>query len=338
MDTHDTIRDEWFPAAVADAVSASSAHPFQLLDERYVLLSDVDRRVTVAVDTCPHRGAQLSLGSYDGTHLRCGYHGWEFDIAGRCVHQPAHLDRTPPAASGLTTVHVRERYGLWWVCVGDEPRELPEFADYDTDSVVRIVLDPAMVESSGPRIVENFLDIAHFPFVHAGYLGEVPHTAVERYGVDLVDGALRLTDVAVWQPDPGPRATQGGHVAYNYSVTHPYAATLSKIPAEHDGGEIGGFSILLVASPVTETSCRVFRVVAARDPDVDHDVQRAFNRTIFLQDVPTVESQRPKRLPLDPRAEVHQPADAGSLAYRKWLVERGIAYGTIPTPSPDRES
>jgi phenylpropionate dioxygenase-like ring-hydroxylating dioxygenase large terminal subunit len=324
----DTIYNEWFPVAIADTLEPGSFTAFGLLDRRYLLLCDRDGTVLATEDTCPHRGAQLSLGSFDGARLQCAYHGWEFDTAGRCVHQPAHPDRTPPATSSLVPITTRERYGLWWVCVGDEPRNLPSFPAYDAHPGLSLLLEPAVVESSGPRIVENFLDLAHFPYIHAGYLGEVPHTTVERYGVDVIAGELLLSNVTVWQPHPGPRATRGGPVAYDYSVSHPYAAALTKIPSEHDGGDIAGFSILLVTSPVNETACRVFRVVTVRDPDVDVDAQRAFNRTIFEQDIPIVESQLPKRLPLDVRAEVHQPADAGSLAYRKWLIERGTMYGT----------
>ena len=122
---------------------------------------------------------------------------------------------------------------------------------------------------------------------------------------------------------------QRGPVSYEYTVSHPYAATLTKTPSDIDGGDLGGFSILLVASPVNETECLVWRVVTVRDPEVDPDAQRAFNRTIFEQDINVVESQLPKRLPLDIRAEVHQPADAGSLAFRRWLIERGTMYGTV---------
>jgi phenylpropionate dioxygenase-like ring-hydroxylating dioxygenase large terminal subunit len=334
--TTDAIDNEWFPVAVADAVTPGSWHPFDLLDGRYLLFCDSDGKVFVTADTCPHRGAQLSLGNFDGARVQCGYHGWQFDTTGSCVHQPAHPERTPPAASGLKQIDSRERFGLWWVCIGDDPRNIPKFVDYDP--ALSITLEPAVVESSGPRIVENFLDLAHFPFVHAGYLGEVPHTTVERYGVDVIAGELVLTNVTVWQPNPGPRATSGGPVSYNYSVSHPYAAALTKTPSEHDGGDLGGFSILLVTSPLTETTCRVFRVVTVRDPETDFDAQRAFNKTIFDQDVPTIESQLPKRLPIDTRAEVHQPADAGSLAYRKWLIERGITYGTIGAPTDTHRS
>ena len=329
MDQPDAIVDEWFPVAHSAAITPGSWHPFELLDDRYVLICDDDGGLLVTRDTCPHRGAQLTLGTFDGVQVQCGYHGWAFDISGRCVHQPAHPDRTPPAASGLAPINVREGYGLWWVCLGDEPRELPRFPASEAYPGLSLLTEAAVVESSGPRIIENFLDLAHFPFVHADYLGQVPHTAVERYGVDVIEGELQLTGVTVWQPNPGPRATEGGPVAYNYSVSHPYAATLTKIPSEHDGGELGGFSILIVASPIDEARCRVWRVVTVRDPDVDPEAQLAFNRTIFEQDIPIVESQLPKRLPVDTKAEIHQPADSGSLAYRKWLVARGIRYGTV---------
>ena len=328
MTAPDAIVDEWFPVADASTSAPGSATALTLLDERLLVVIGADGSCSVFRDTCPHRGAQLSLGRFDGTTIQCPYHGWEFAGDGRCVHQPAHPDRQPPAASGLPSLPTTEAFGLVWVCLGDSPRNLPEYPPYDDHPGLSMVLDPAPLASSGPRIVENFLDLAHFPYVHAGYLGEPPNTEIDRYGVDVVDGVLHLSDVTVWQPNPGPKATAGGPVSYQYSVSHPYAATLAKTPSAADGGELGGFSILLAASPITETECLVWRVVTVRDPDLDRDAQRDFNRTIFEQDIAVVESQLPKRLPLDPKAEVHQPADAGSLAYRKWLTDRGIRYGT----------
>ncbi|MFT7474489.1 MAG: phenylpropionate dioxygenase-like ring-hydroxylating dioxygenase large terminal subunit [Verrucomicrobiales bacterium] len=333
MNVTDTIHDEWFPVAMSASVQPGSMHPFELLGQRYILLSDSDGAIFVTVDTCPHRGAQLSLGNFDGTRLQCGYHGWEFAGDGQCVNQPAHPGRTPSLATALQPVAVLEQYGFWWVCAGNEPKNVPSFPSFAEPGGASLVIDAARVDSSGPRIVENFLDQAHFPYIHADYLGQIPHTAIDRYGVDIIDDELHLTNCVVWQPNPGPRATTGGPVHYDYSVSHPYAATLTKVPSDHDGGELGGFSILLIASPINETSCNVWRVVTVVDADADLVAQREFNRTIFEQDVPIVESQRPKLLPVSLQMEKHQPADAGSLAYRKWLVERGTRYGTIRTES-----
>ena len=37
---------------------------------------------------CPHRLASLALGRNEEGGLRCIYHGWKFDVAGRCVEMP----------------------------------------------------------------------------------------------------------------------------------------------------------------------------------------------------------------------------------------------------------
>jgi phenylpropionate dioxygenase-like ring-hydroxylating dioxygenase large terminal subunit len=54
----------------------------------------------------------------------------------------------------------------------------------------------------------------------------------------------------------------------------------------------------------------------------------AFQQVIFLQDRIILENQRPVLLPLEPRAEIPTRADASSVAYRRWLKEKGIVYGT----------
>lgn len=325
---NDQSRSEWFAVASVADVRPATLYPFELLGERYVLVAGADGTVTAAADTCPHRGAQLSLGTFDGARLQCPYHGWQFDTSGTCVHRPAHPDVAVPAACALHTVAVRAAFGLWWVCVGSEPRNLPVYDAFERHPGLTVAFGPQTLSTSGPRAVENFLDVAHFPFVHDTYLGEWPHTEVRDYEVTVDASGLEATNVVAWQPRPGPTATEGGDVAYVYSVTHPACAVLTKVPSEANGGELHGFSMMIVTSPVTETSCRVWMLTTIRDPAGDLEGYRAFNEVIFAQDTPIVESQRPQRLPLDPAAEVHQRADRLSLAYRRWLADRGARYGT----------
>jgi phenylpropionate dioxygenase-like ring-hydroxylating dioxygenase large terminal subunit len=54
----------------------------------------------------------------------------------------------------------------------------------------------------------------------------------------------------------------------------------------------------------------------------------AFQQVIFLQDRIILENQRPVLLPLEPRAEIPTRADSSSVAYRRWLKEKGVRYGT----------
>ena len=156
----------------------------------------------------------------------------------------------------------------------------------------------------------------------------MPQTAVADYDVRVVDGELLATNCVFFQPQPGPSGGEGGVVTYTYGVSHPYAARLVKIPSEADGGAREGFEILLAVSPENEGSNRAWMITTAYNPDADLPAFNAFGALIFEQDVDIVESQHPVPLPLSPLGETHQRADQMSLAYRRWLIERGVRYGT----------
>lgn len=324
----DPIRNEWFVGCEATLLTPATTQSITLLDTRVLLTRGADGSVSAFADQCPHRGAALSLGTYDGETIACPYHGWQFSNDGKLAHQPAHPDLAPPAFICLHSFRAQERYGFVWVCLGDAPQAITDYEPYDRRPDRNVIYGPKVMEACGPRIVENFLDMAHFPFVHADILGQAPHTAVRPYDVVSTPQRIDANDCVFWQPNPGPHATQGGDVAYHYMVDTPFAAMLDKLPADADGGAEGSFSLLIVASPETEMRCRVWMITSAYGDDTPLQTFADFNALIFEQDIVTVESQRPYRLPLRPTAERHQAADRLSLAYRSWLRERGVRYGT----------
>ena len=59
------------------------------------------------------------------------------------------------------------------------------------------------VATSAPRAVENFLDLAHFPYVHEGSLGVLPHTEVVEYDVEVRDGEVHATKCDMMVPKVG---------------------------------------------------------------------------------------------------------------------------------------
>jgi len=86
--------------------------------------------------------------------------------------------------------------------------------------------------------------------------------------------------------------------------------------------------ICLFVQPLDPDRCRAHVVKYLLDEvspliNLVHSQQR-----IFLQDRIILENQRPLLLPLDPRAEIPTRADASSTAYRRWLKEKGVMYGT----------
>jgi len=64
---------------------------------------------------CPHRGLRLSMGFVRGSRLRCGYHGWQYDETGSCLHMPAHPDCSPPAKINAGPQSVCESNDLIWM-------------------------------------------------------------------------------------------------------------------------------------------------------------------------------------------------------------------------------
>jgi phenylpropionate dioxygenase-like ring-hydroxylating dioxygenase large terminal subunit len=315
------------PVTNAHEITADGPHGLTLLDTPMVLWRTTDGAVHAARDRCPHRGAALSLGQLRGDALMCGYHGWMYDGGGQCVCQPAMPERTPPANARLEMFAVCERYGVVFAALGRPPSHPPAyFPEWDETGVRQYHDDPVVVHACGPRIIENFLDMAHFPFVHPGVLGSELHAEVRDYTVTTTADGIDVTDCWFWQPAATPGSTGGADVEYRYRVPHPYVATLTKVPM--DGA--AGFSLMIMASPVDEEHCRAWMIGAFKDADVRVEDFCAFNHRILLQDIPILESQHPRRLPLDPTAELAQHADRASSAYRRWLDELGLTYGAIP--------
>ncbi|MDM0021378.1 aromatic ring-hydroxylating oxygenase subunit alpha [Variovorax saccharolyticus] len=326
-------RQLWHPVALAEEVAAAPM-AVRLLGENLVLWRDGAAAVHAWADRCPHRGARLSLGrvvACDGAAtLECPYHGWRFEAGGRCVQVPALPDFVPPATHRAATHAALEAQGLVWVRLdaegGDAP--LPAFAAEDDARMRKISCGPYDVETSAPRLVENFLDMAHFGFVHEGWLGAREMAVIDDYRVEATPGGLRATGCKAWQPQSTVNSTAPAQVEYSYEVTAPYAAVLTKVPEAASIG-LDGYreSIALQICPVDAERCRVWFRFATSDFERDEATVRAFQDTIFLQDKPVLESQSPKRLPLDLRAELHTVADKASSLYRRHLKMRGITFG-----------
>ena len=92
------------------------------------------------------------------------------------------------AQSTSPAFRVRERYGWVWVCLGKPEHDIPVIPEWDDASFRNVLWGPRAVPAAGPRLVENFLDIAHFPYVHEGYLGDLDHTAIDDYTATLDAG------------------------------------------------------------------------------------------------------------------------------------------------------
>jgi len=231
-----------------------------------------------------------------------------------------------PDRASATQYHTIDRYGFTWVCLGTPVRDLFALPEYGQPDRREIDCGAIGVRTSGLRMIENFLDMGHFPYVHTGILGQEPHTEVKDYRVTVDDSnELWATECMFWQPRAAATAESGLDVDYVYRVVRPYAALLYKTsPSRPEARDV----IALFVQPLTECESRAHLMLLLFDETHDDADLIAFQQTIFGQDKPILESQLPARLPLNPRAETSARADASSTAYRRWLRGMNIRYGT----------
>jgi len=309
--------EDWHPVARVDDLGRGGPVAVRLLGEDLVVWRSGET-VHAWRDLCAHRGTRLSLGRIVvGERLECPYHGWTYAADGRCVLMPAHPEQTPPAKACATVYRARCDYGVVWVTLGGGTRDLPRFALLDDPSHHVLAAGPYRVHASGPRIVENFLDVGHFPFVHGGILGDRARPEIADYEATLNDDGVLATGVKVFQPDPYATG-KGSTVTYTYRVHRPLSASFIK-HGDHS------FGMLLSVTPHDAVDSTAWMWMAMNYEPATEMV--AFQDRIFAQDQPILESQRPELLPLDLQAELHLRSDRTAIAYRRWLRQLGVRTG-----------
>ncbi|WP_375466249.1 aromatic ring-hydroxylating dioxygenase subunit alpha [uncultured Methylobacterium sp.] len=226
---------------------------------------------------------------------------------------------------------VRERYGCLWTTLGNPEREIVAIAEAEEADRRFVPCGWVRMRTSGPRVVENFLDMAHFPFVHTDILGAEPHTEVPAYACEIrrdVD-EVWATNCTFFQPRIAATESAGDFVRLTYRVPSPFVVMLYRVcPSAPDRQD----AIALFIQPMEETLCRAQAVMYLVDTTSTHTALLAFEQVIFLQDRIIVENQRPLRLPLEPRHEIPTRADKSSVVYRRWLKEKGLRFGTVGLP------
>lgn len=221
---------------------------------------------------------------------------------------------------------VTERYGHVWSSLGAPEKPLFDIPEAEQPDRRLVDVGVVRVRCSPLRAVENFLDIAHFPFVHTDILGSEPHTEVENYKVEIREDADEVwaTQVKFYQPQAAKSASGGITTEYMYRVPAPTCSVLYKTcppkPGEWD-------VITLFVQPLTEELCDVWPWMALYDDETPMTDLIHFQQMIFLQDRSILENQIPRRLPLDPGMEIPTRADLTSVAYRRWLKRHDFTYG-----------
>jgi phthalate 4,5-dioxygenase len=369
----DLMRQYWVPAALSSELPEPDGAPLRvrLLGEDLIGFRASSGAVGLIQNSCPHRGASLFYGRNEDEGLRCVYHGWKFDRAGRCVDMPSE----PPEGNFKDKVRARaypcvERGGLVWAYLGprETPPPLPELEPVTApDRQIQVY----QRECNWVQALEGDIDTCHTVFLHLGGMSaedaapgtwaryaladRAPRYEVADTEFGVMYGAYRPAeaDTAYWRianflfPFYAmvPTGVLGLEVRVRAWIPmddgHTLALTISSgaPPAGRNAGRqvVGPPETL----PNTTDWYGRFRCVASADNDylIDRKLQRTTSYTgigsIFLQDQAVTESMGPI---YDRTSEHLGTSDMMVIRTRKRLIDAAKALrdkGQVP-PGVDR--
>ncbi|MCU1501480.1 MAG: Rieske (2Fe-2S) iron-sulfur domain protein [Ilumatobacteraceae bacterium] len=313
----------WHPVALSAEVGCQPTKAW-LLEQPWALWRDASGAVCAFRDRCPHRCAPLSAGSVSASgELHCGYHGWRFGPSGACTLIPALGVHAPvPSRARLhAAAAVAECAGIVWLAPGRPPNGPPTIDAFGGEFLTGL-LDPVEADVDPGMMLDNFLDVAHFPFIHAETFGSEQSAAVDGYHLHRTKHGFVATTEHEFanHEDPGVAAglrplVQRRRMTYTYMP--PYTATLRL-----DYLDAGGTNVIVFAvQPQRGRQCRVYTVLVRNDltPAQLRDAV-AFEQRVLEEDL-VVQRRISATMVLDLTADVHTRADRLTIELRRALAE-----------------
>ena len=182
------MRQYWIPALLSTELPEcdGSTLRVRLLCEDVVAFRDSNGRVGLLGAHCPHRGAPLYYGRNEESGLRCIYHGWKYDIDGKCVDMP-----NEPSESNFKdkiqhlAYPCREQGGVIWVYMGPvvPPPPLPDL-EWSKVPADQRYLAKRIQNCNFAQALEGDIDQSHNSFLHASNT-QLRQGDGGRKGVDL---------------------------------------------------------------------------------------------------------------------------------------------------------
>jgi phenylpropionate dioxygenase-like ring-hydroxylating dioxygenase large terminal subunit len=320
------LKNFWYVAEESANVTEKPVSA-RMLGQNFVLFRDVSGRVSCLSDICIHRGAALSQGRVVNGCVECPYHGWQYNSEGECVRIPAQTatDRKSiPKKARVDSYPVEEHYGWVWVFLGDLPAAerppIPAFPEYEDTANWRCIRGEWDWDADQARVIENGLDFAHAPFVHAGRFGDPSHAEIEEFEVEASEyGATAFvtynppTPKGVWRLLRRQDAKRRVKAAPGFNLSGGLMRLEVRIS---EGMEM---VIYDVNTPVEEGKTKTRWIMARnffKGAWADADSRRR-TLIIFEQDDAVLRKVKPELLPVDLSEELSVKSDGLQIAFRK---------------------
>ena len=311
---------DWYVICRKDEIDENKILLKYVFDQEIIIWKKKER-IMAWENLCIHRGSRLSLGSIKNGILKCAYHGWEYNQDAQCVKIPSQPDIKIPKKACVKSYKVIEKMNMVWINLSKETNDFVNIKEFNESNFNHVASGPYIMNASAPRAIENFLDVAHFPFVHENHLGVKDKPMIDDYDVVSSNKGIHASNVKVFQPNPDG-TNKSGEVIYDYHVHSPFVASLGKDVSKNER-----FVLVFYVTPISETKSMIYTLTLMNFGKLDDKIVRDYQDFITAQDVPIVESQRPELLPMDLQEELSIRSDKISIAYRRYLKKMNISFG-----------
>lgn len=181
----------WFVVAFSEELAVGDVVARRYFGRDLVLFRS-DSGTPVVLDAhCPHLGAHLGVGGrVVGESIRCPFHAWRFGADGGCVEVP-YSKRIPKAARSRA-YPVAEKNGVVMMHYAHDGRaptyEIPVLAEYGAPGWSAWTHRTLRVRTQPREIVENVVDLAHFPVVHRNRIDTFENEFVGERAIQRATG------------------------------------------------------------------------------------------------------------------------------------------------------
>ena len=276
------LRRYWQPVALSDELKGKRpVRPVTVFGESLVLFRNEGGRLGLIARNCAHRGADLFFGRLEDGGLRCPFHGWLFDVQGRCLETPAEpLDSKLNERVTHAAYPVVEKNGVIFGYLGEgDPPALPNL-DCLAAPESHSFAFKGFVDCNWLQVLEVGMDPAHASYLHRFLEDE---NVSQGYGqqfrddVDNIPTTRLMRDYA--RPEIRVEETGFGHQAttlrnldnqgMHVRITTAIFPTAIQIPMSRE------MTITQWHVPVDDKRCYWYAIFTSFGAPVDHDTMRS---------------------------------------------------------------
>ena len=297
------VHNAWYMVGWADEIDGRPLGR-TILGAPTVIFRDGSGAIGAMQDVCPHRAVALSTGSVAGEHIRCPYHGLEFDTNGVCRHNP-HVKGPPNRIKVAITYSVVERYGMVWLWPGDpklaNPASIPDygwFADTERFTTGKGYLH---IDADYRLVIDNLMDLAHAEYIHPTTVGSAGANASQISKVVRTPTSISVN--TIWPnipPNPINRGIWPDSELIDSYIDMIWKAPSNLLMDKHftrpgDPLERGLHTPSAhILTPETERSTHYFWAFARnfkkRDEEMTRTIVDVVRRAFLTEDKPVIES------------------------------------------------